>query len=997
MNDVLSFQEAVQRLHAYWASQGCLIWQPANTEVGAGTMNQATFLRVLGPEPWRVAYIEPSVRPDDSRYGDNPNRVQMHTQYQLILKPDPGNPQELYLKSLEAIGIDTGKHDIRFVEDNWESPALGAWGLGWEVWLDGLEISQYTYFQQCGGFVLNPVSVEITYGLDRILMTRQRVRHFKELLYAPGLTYGELLGQNEYEMSVYNLDAADVPRLGQLFELCVAEAQMLVTKGLPLPAHSYVLKASHVFNLLDSRGTVGVTERARFFARMRDLARQVAGLWLKKREELGFPLGQVAAGTPAEIPPPPIAQDRPETFLLEIGSEELPPGDVTAALDQMRRLVPGLFRELRLTHGAVEIEATPRRLMVLVRDVAARQADEEFVARGPRSNVAFDSAGQPTKAGAGFARGQKVAVEALQRQVIDGQEYVVVPVRRAGLPAGAVLREAMPKLLARIAFPHSMRWNPSNVAYSRPLRWFVALLGNQVVPFTYAGISSGRESRAFRNSPSPTFVVATAEEYPQRLRDHELVVSAGERREMITRRIASLAAEAGGVVPTAMLGDLLDEVTNLVEAPTPILGRFETSHLELPGDVLTTVMRHHQRYFPVEDRAGRLLPLFIGVANGKVDEAVVRAGYEDVIRARFADAAFFWTKDCARRLEDFRPDLDGLSFHEKLGSMRLKNDRIEKLVPAFAGWLGLSEAELRVLTRAAHLAKADLVTQMVIEFTSLAGLMGREYALRSGESPEVAQAIFELVLPRFSGDMLPASRAGMVLGLADRLDSLVGLFSVGLMPRGSADPFALRRAAQGVVQILLDRNIDLDLRAAIHAVAEIAPLPVSPECELQLLQFIQRRLDQLLLERGERLDLVQAALSARGHRPAFALATLREAAGLVDSERFARVLTAYSRPARLVRDQPPGQVAVSPAVFQAPEEQELWAACQTAAAALNPSSSLGEFLEAFERVVTPINRFFEKVFVMVDDRAVRHNRLALLQALASLAEGIFDLTKVEGF
>ncbi|VAI68014.1 unnamed protein product [Triticum turgidum subsp. durum] len=265
----LTFQQAIQRLQEYWASVGCAVMQCSNTEVGAGTMNPLTFLRVLGPEPWNVAYVEPSVRPDDSRYGDNPNRLQRHTQFQVILKPDPGNSQDLFLHSLSALGINVREHDIRFVEDNWESPVLGAWGLGWEVWMDGMEITQFTYFQQSGSLPLLPVSVEITYGLERILMSLQGVDHFKKIQYTEGITYGELFLENEKEMSAYYLEHANVDHIQKHFDDFEEEARSLLSLGLPIPAYDQVLKASHAFNILDSRGFVGVTERARYFGRMR--------------------------------------------------------------------------------------------------------------------------------------------------------------------------------------------------------------------------------------------------------------------------------------------------------------------------------------------------------------------------------------------------------------------------------------------------------------------------------------------------------------------------------------------------------------------------------------------------------------------------------------------------------------------------------------------------------------------------------------------------------
>ena len=285
-----SFQEIILKLQDFWASHGCLITQPYYTQVGAGTMNPATFLRVLGPEPWNVAYVEPSVRPDDGRYGENPNRFQKHTQYQVILKPDPGNPQELYLESLKALGIDPRQHDIRFVEDNWEQPAISAWGLGWEVWLDGQEITQFTYFQQMGGVTLNPVSVEITYGLERILIALNNAKAIWDEEWGAGVTYGEIIRREEFEHSKYYYEVADVERARQMYDLYSAEADACLEQGLLVPAHDYVLKSSHTFNILDARGAISVAERQAFFRRMRELARRVAEGYEEQRKELEYPL-----------------------------------------------------------------------------------------------------------------------------------------------------------------------------------------------------------------------------------------------------------------------------------------------------------------------------------------------------------------------------------------------------------------------------------------------------------------------------------------------------------------------------------------------------------------------------------------------------------------------------------------------------------------------------------------------------------------------------------
>ena len=335
----LSFQDVIMKLNRFWMDQGCVLWQPYNVQLGAGTGNPATLLAVLGSEPWRVAYVEPSVRPDDGRYGENPNRMQLFYQYQVILKPDPGNPQELYLASLEALGIDPREHDIRFVEDNWESPALGAWGLGGEVWLDGQEITQYTYFQQAGGLTLDPVSVEITYGLERIVLALQGKDSVWAIDWNDRVTYGDLRLQSEIEHCRYYFEIADVDGLKQTYDVYERESERALAAGAIIPAYDYVLKCSHLFNVLDTRGAIGVTERAGYFHRMRDMTRHVAVAYANQRESLEYPLLKSHPGWPEttlrfRTPPRIAAPAEPADFLLELGVEELPAGDVSAALSQ---------------------------------------------------------------------------------------------------------------------------------------------------------------------------------------------------------------------------------------------------------------------------------------------------------------------------------------------------------------------------------------------------------------------------------------------------------------------------------------------------------------------------------------------------------------------------------------------------------------------------------------------------------------------------------------
>lgn len=627
-----SFQEAIARLQEYWASVGCAVWLPHNTEVGAGTMNPATFLRVLGPEPWNVAYAEPSIRPDDSRYGDNPNRVQRHTQFQVILKPDPGNPQELYLKSLEALGIDTKAHDVRFVEDNWESPVLGAWGLGWEVWLDGMEVTQFTYFQQAGGKPLEVPAVEITYGLERILMSLQGVGHFKDIQYAPtGVSYGEMFLQNEYEMSVYNLDEADVEGQRARFALYETEAQRLLDKRLPVPAYDHLLKLSHAFNIMDARGAVGVTERANCFATLRGLAREVTALWLARREEQGHPMGTVAPPLPPPLPAISHASlpTDPATFVLELGSEELPPDDVDSALEQLRAKIPALLDKLRLGHGGVTVEGTPRRLAVIVHALASRQSNSAEAVRGPPVKVAYDKAGAPTNALLGFCKKSGVTVEDCYAESdAKGVEYVWVEVREEGRPAVEVLSEELPGVLAGVTFRKSMRWRGS-AAYSRPLRWILALHGGAVVPLAYAGLVSGSNTRLLRTDSEPERVVPSADEYLHVLHGGRITLGVEQRREDIWSGVQSAAHGVNGVIPDGCRGELLSEVSNLIESPTVVLGSFDPDFLRLPREVLVMVMRKHQRYFPVyKHQSDELLPYFVTVANGAVDVDAVRVSID---------------------------------------------------------------------------------------------------------------------------------------------------------------------------------------------------------------------------------------------------------------------------------------------------------------------------------------------------------------------------------
>jgi glycyl-tRNA synthetase len=837
------------------------------------------------------------------------------------------------------------------------------------------------------------VAVELTYGLERILIALNNAKAIWDEEWAPGVTYGEVRRHEEYEHSKYYFEVADVARVRQMYESYLAEAEACLAQGLVVPAHDYVLKSSHVFNTLDCRGAIGVTERQACFRQMRELARRVALAYLDQRQALEYPLLKETGdgGRKTEAKPALATVLGPSPFLLEIGVEELPSGDVDAVLEQLRARVPGWLDELRLAHGDVRIFATPRRVTVAIAALAPRQEDREDLVKGPPADRAFDKDGNPTPAAIGFAKGKGLDVSDLQVLEIDGGKYVGAVVKQAGRSAPEVLFEALPAFVAAISFTKTMRWRPGDpTTFSRPIRWLVALLGETVIPFEYAGLTAGNVSRGLRPYDSPELPVASAEKYFDVVRAAGIVLDSEERSKLIVEQVKAAAKQAGG---EAIIEDgLLAEVTNLVEMPTAILGGFNPDFLQLPRDVLVSVMKKHQRYFPVEQN-GKLLANFIAVRNGDAQYLdIVREGNEHVLGARFADANFFVREDVKKPLEAYRAGLKTLTFQTKLGSMLDKSERMLKLSAEIADMLGLDAATREHVTRATFLAKADLTTRMVTEMTSLQGIIGREYALRSGEDPAVAAAIGGQYQP------VPQGKAGVALALTDRIDALVGLFAAGLAPTGAKDPFALRRAAIGTVQPLLEHDLDFDLRAAIEKAAALQPIEVTDEVKQQVLDFLAGRLSVLLKDAGHRYDIVDAVLAAQSNNPAGALRAVKQLGEWVKRGDWNTLLPAYARCVRIIRSAQSadrGPWTVDEGKLVDASEKALY---QTIHSTVHGQpSTVDEFLGIVVQLVPAIDKFFDDVLVMDKDDAVRRNRLALVGQIANLSQGLADLGKLEGF
>ncbi|HEY0806607.1 MAG TPA: glycine--tRNA ligase subunit beta, partial [Pseudonocardiaceae bacterium] len=641
------------------------------------------------------------------------------------------------------------------------------------------------------------------------------------------------------------------------------------------------------------------------------------------------PLGEYQPPSPAVLPAVFPVVDHESTLLFEIGTEELPYAEVTRTAERVRQAVTDKLAATRLGHGEVRTYATPRRVVTIVEGVAPSEPDAERTVRGPRVSAAFDAGGNPTRAATGFAGGQRVEISALAaipplsqgesgaltfaqriesgalvRADVQGVEHLAVIRMDPGRGAAEVLSGVLAQVVAELRADKNMRWGDPALSFTRPVRWLLALLDDVEVPVAASALSSGRTTRVQRTAPEPAVVVPTARDYPIFLAEHGIVVDSTERRARIVTAATELAASVSGTVDVVAESPLVDEITSLVESPTPILGSFDERYLELPPEILTTVMRKHQRYLPVRDARGTLMPYFVTVANGSVDTDVVRAGNEDVLRARYEDAAFFWRADLRTTPEAMKAGLSRLAFEERLGSMADRADRIAGIATRMADAVSLTDADRETLARAADLAKFDLGSQMVIELTSLAGTMAREYALRAGEPSAVATALYDMELPRTAGDRLPESVPGALLAMADRLDLLAGLFAVGATPTGSSDPFGLRRAALGVVAILraIPALRPVTLTAGLACAAEelrTREVAVPPSALADAREFTIRRYEQQLLDTGHDHHFVTAVLPL-ADAPATADETLAELARRAGSAEFADVVAALQRVRRIV-------------------------------------------------------------------------------------------------
>ena len=685
-------------------------------------------------------------------------------------------------------------------------------------------------------------------------------------------------------------------------------------------------------------------------------------------------------------------------LLFEIGTEEIPARFMPGALAQLAENAAKALNEARIAYAELKTYGTPRRLALIVTSVAQMQADQVTRKKGPSAKVAFDAAGQPSKALEGFARSSGVTVADL----VNEEGYMYAVLQETGKPVAGLLPGLLLQLVETQNFPKNMRWGDLDFKFVRPIHWLVALYGQDIVPISVAGITASNVSKGHRILGSDRIEIANAAEYQAKMAANFVIVDQEQRRELIRCQVEAIALQQGG---TATIDDeLLEEVLYLVEYPTALCGSFDEKYLELPSEAIITPMREHQRYFPVFSKDGRLQPVFITVRNGGTDHIDnVRHGNERVLRARLADARFFFEEDRKQPLIDRVAKLKTIVFQEGLGTMYDKVQRLRKLSVLIGTMMGLDAAQLAEVDRAAELAKADLVTGMVCEFTELQGVMGREYAKLSGESGAVAEAVFEHYLPRFAGDILPQTPAGRAVAIADKIDNIVTTFSRGKIPTGSQDPYALRRQALGVVNIQIDGKLSLstvDIVLAALDLIEIKDEVKRIQILMAMNEFFRQRLNvkNVLGDAGIRHDVIEAVLSA-GNNNVYQVWLRANAImtpeGMSAMEKAVEGFTRAANLAKKCENQQADQIDES--LFEVAEEKALYAAYQSARTRIDGLTQKMDYIGALQVVAeisAPVDAFFAAVMVMVEDVKVRDNRLALLRAITGLTAGMVDLSKI---
>lgn len=966
----MTFQDIIQTLNTFWGKQGCIIGQPYGVEVGAGTGNPHTFFRVLGPEPYNVAYVEPSRRPTDGRYGESPNRFQHYFQYQVILKPAPQFNQELFLESLMAIGIDPTKHDIRFVEDNWESTPLGAWGLGWEVWCDGMEVAQYTYFQQMAGTPLEVPALEITYGLERIAMYIQDITSYKELKWNETTTYADIFQRHEYWQATHNFETSSPSALQTLYTTYESEVATQLERKNFWAAYDYLLHLSHVFNLLDARGMVSLSDRIAKFGAMSRYTKAISAQYLEDRKSLGYPLlGRMKALTYQ----PPLENVAISTkgkyqkniAIVELGFEEIP----SDYLEEWGSAIShSWFKEQLRAYGIsfrkAYIYTTPRRIVLKIVQPSKKGIVQETI-KGPPLTACYDATEKPTPVLEGFLRKYGATKSQLSQEIVQGKQVVTL-IRHNRKTLGEVLQAVSQQIIERAPKTKWMMWHKDIPTFIRPLRWIIAYHNRKKLPLSILSVSTGKTTLSPRYEKPIRITIESAQHYADFIRNHGIIVSASKRTRRITTDLSKTKR-----TPIGKYSSMITKNTYLTENPHIASVQLEKRYQILPQELITLILEKNQMYPISKDTQGGIWYSIVGNQT-RIHKRIV-LGNQKVAKARLEDGLFYYAQDSKNTLESFGDALSYISFHPKAGTYKDKKERIALIAQSLFAQIGSSPSQNTL--RALELIKNDKATALGREFTSLEGVIGKYYALRDGEATEVANLLAEHYLPYEPDGEVPASLDATIISLADKIDSLNTLATVEKIPEGGNDPFEMRKTAYRILTILIKSTYSFSIDWK------------TPE----LKSFVTKRFQQLLEEEGIAYWIAHSVATATSndfgakYRYAHQLAqrATSEAETTLMLDSFKRVMNILQKNAQEPTAQKEELKTVD--LTTLPEQE----GALLTFVLTHANGFEAEHIPTLARI---LNDYFAAVMVLDPNLAVRARRIGTLALLRQLIEIHFSIT-----
>lgn len=1043
--EIKNFQDFIISLCNYWVSHGCIWSQPYDANMGAGTFHPHTFLKGIGPEPWRSVYVQPCRRPVDGRYGKSPYRFQHYYQLQVLLKPSPANIVDIFLKSLEHVGIDLKDNDIGLLEDDWKGPTLGAWGLGWEIRANGQEVTQFTYFQQLGGLDIDVVCGEITYGLERLYMYSKGYKNALEIPFNEHFTYGDIFYQNEFEFSHFNFKEADTQELFRHFEKCEEKVAELCGKNLVLPAYDYVLQASHSFNLLDARGAISVSERQRYIGRVRDCAKKCAIQYRSAREKLNFPMLDrldtdarkylYPIGTNAQN----IAYEEKNYFynidqlqdkqniniLFELGVEEMPPAFQLSAKAELEEKIK-TFVNLNNLNWASEninelsnknkykVEVSARRLSIQYFAIPKMEQSRIEEIWGPAERIAKNSDGTLTPAGIGFCKKNNVDSNQVRFKAKADGTFLYVEKLINGRDFPSLLAEKFKEWCYELKASLKMKWLPLELSpqFIRPVRWIIALVDDKVIKLEMFGLQAGRMTCGQRILHPKEILLEDASEYEEVLRKLSVEPSYELRKEKFISSANILAEKVQGKIQSDEI--LLNKCLGLFESPELFIAEFDKKYLRLPRPLITSVLREHMNYFSVLSQDGKnLLPFYVGAANYKCNKvAEMIEGTKTVVVGRLEDGAFYYDTDLKTPIAEFRSRLKDQLFQAGMGSLFDKSERLVKIVTALCKALNWDK-DLLIIEKAAELCKADLKSGCVQEFPDeMQGVMGgvlirEQNILQSIEASEcAAKAVEEHYLPISTSSSLPQTKEGVILSLADKLDSLCMMICHGAEVKGNKDPFGLRRLALSIARLLGIKDEYNHVKLSLEVVVEIClnvleeNYVIKNESRQKIYSFILDRM-KAALEGEFDSRIIDALTTQLIHENISSVRVFANKITLaleqVGDGSLLSAIIPYKRAKNLLQNWHLKE-EINITLFKTSEELMLFEKLKSVQAKIEiykKSADYDALLLSLASLAEPMSKFFESVMVNDPDEKLKNNRLCLLSSLCLMYEEVADFSLIQ--